>query len=200
MLRGGLTFEFSTKEATVLKCTRLTLQLAVATIILAGCSSGTTSADHVYGPSGHQFSVAFPSVPQTQANTSGLLAGGPAGSKAYGYEVSRDAQIFSAAALPVPRPPTYAVIVIVMPSTRIAKNYLQTLSQTPGVVPFAVRGLSGYRFVGSERRINDASRLSDPSASEGVLFVGRGATLYVVEVITAHLADAKAFLSSFRTV
>ena len=183
-----------------MRSSRFATAIAVASVILAGCSSsGTTASHQVYGPSGHQFSIAFPSTPKSQSNTTGLLTGLPSGSKAYGYDVSPDANIFSSAALPVPRPPTYGVIALVMPSTQIAKSFLQTLSQTPGVTAFAVSGLTGYRFLGSERTINDANRISDPSASEGVLFLDRGATVYVVEVITAQLAVAKAFLASFRT-
>lgn len=174
--------------------------LVVSVILSACCSSGPTAAHQVYGPSGHHFSVAFPSTPKSQSNTTGRLTGLLTGSKAYSYQVSPEADIFSSAALPVPRPPAYGVAVIVMQSPSVAKAFVNTLSLIPGVKRFAVSGLSGYKFIGPEKSaINDTSRVSDSGASEGVLFLLRGTTVYIVEVISAHLADAKAFLDSFRT-
>jgi hypothetical protein len=118
---------------------------------------------------------------------------------AYGYDVSPEADVFSSAALPVPRPPTFGVAVIVMRSASTAKRFVQEQSQNPGVKMFVESGLSGYKFIGSENSaINQGSRVSDPTASEGALYLDRGATVYVVLVVTAHLAAAKAFLASFR--
>ena len=184
-----------------MRCSRMAALSLVAGAALAGCSSGTTAVHQTYGPSGHQFSVAFPSQPNSEANTKGLLTGLPPGSKAYGYDVSPDANVFSAASLPVPPPPTFAVAVVVTRSAKTAQGFVQQLSEVPGIKQYTTSGLSGYRFVGSENSpINQGSRISDPSASEGVLFLDRGAALYIVEAITAQRAESQAFLASFRAV
>lgn len=173
----------------------------VANLCLMGCSTGATTAHQVYGPSGHQFSVSFPSQPKAQSNTPGLLEGVPGASKAYGYDVSPEPNIFSSEKLPVPRPPTFGVAVIVMRSASSAKSVVQTLSQTPGVKPIAESGSTGYEFIGSENSgINEGTKISDPTASEGTLFLDRGTTVYVVLVVTARLPAAKAFLASFKAV
>ena len=178
-----------------LRSSRVALLSLVVGTALAGCASdNATPGRQTYGPSGHTFSIAFPSPPKSQANTKGLLTGLPPGSKAYGYEVSPDANVFNVAAAPVPRPPTFAVVVVITRTAMTAKSFVQQLSALPGFKPYDTSGLTGFRFVGSEKSpINTGSRISDPTASEGALFLDRGSAIYVVEVITAHRAEAQAF-------
>jgi hypothetical protein len=86
-----------------------------------------------------------------------------------------------------------------MRSASTARRFVQSLGLIPGVKAYTVSGLSGYKFVGSENSaVNQGTRISDPSASEGALFLDRGTTVYVVLVITAQRAAAQAFLASFR--
>ncbi len=119
----------------------------------------------------------------------------------YRYDLNPGLALFSSAGLPLPRPPTFAVAVTVTRSIQDAKNQLEELLQLPGLRPFAVGGLTGFRFLGSENSaINQSSDISDPKASEGVFVLRRGVTVYLVEVITDRRAAAQSFLASFRTV
>jgi hypothetical protein len=165
-----------------------------------GCSSVATTAHQLYGPSGHQFSVAFPSPPKSDSNAP-VLAGLPGVSKAYAYAVSSDPDIFGGGELPEPRPPSFLVGVIVTRSPSNAIDIVHDQSHDSGVKTIVEQGMSGYEYVGSENStVNQGSPVSDPRAWIGGLFLRRGAAVFVVAVVTAHLAGAKAFLASFRAV
>ena len=98
-------------------------------LLLAGCSSSPAAT--LYGPSGQQFTVAFPSTPKSEINTKDLLASAPKGSKVYAYSVSPDSNIFSNSA-PTPRPPTYAVALFVSPSTTFGSEFVGSFAHIPG--------------------------------------------------------------------
>ncbi len=181
-----------------MRAVRIVSVVAVACATLAGCSSGTHPSQTLYGPPGARFEVAFPSKPQTvpdPANTQGLSGE----IRSYAYAVSSEPDLFSNTA-PVPGPPTFAVIVVTLRSASDARSFLHDAARAPGMGPVTMDGMPGYEFVGSANSaLNHGTKITDPKASEGTLFLARGATLFALLVVTVHAAQARAFLGSFRT-
>jgi hypothetical protein len=171
----------------------------VSALCALSIEAGGASRHATYGPSGHQFSIAFPSKPKSASNTSGLLDNYPKGSQAYGYWVSPGTNIFASSA-PVPKAPSYIVVVGLLPSASSATSFLKQLSQIPGMKSTKVGGLSGFEFVGSEKSaINQGNTLSNPSASEGALVLRQGSTVFLIYAITTRQSVARTFLGSFKT-
>jgi hypothetical protein len=166
----------------------------------AGTASGSTpSRQPKYGPPGSQFSIAFPSSPRSASNTQGLLRNYPTGTKAYGFWVSPDAGNIFAAYASIPHPSTYVAVARILPSPDDGATYLQRAGLISGVRAVSAGGLSGYEFVGSENSaFNQGTKLSNPKATEGIMILGRGATLYVIIAITSDAKSARSFLRSFR--
>jgi hypothetical protein len=184
-----------------LRSVRLSLFIVVMVSAAGALSMGVSAAAQLatYGPPGHRFSIAFPSEPKSATNTSGLLNNFPKGTLAYGYWVSPSSNIFASSA-PVPIAPTFLVAIGVLPSTPSAVSFAKQLSQIPGMKAAKVNGLGGFEFVGSEKSaINQGNTLSNPSASEGVLVLRQGSTVFLIYAITTQQSAARKFLNSFKT-
>jgi len=96
-------------------------------------------------------------------------------------------------------PPSYFVVVAVLPTASDGPGYLHQLAQVPGMKAVKQSGLDGDSFVGSENSgLNQGNPLSDPTASEGVLALVHGATVFEAFAITAHPSAARTFLASFE--
>ena len=95
-----------------------------------------------------------------------------------------------------PPAPTYLVVAGKATSTAQASTFAATLKQAPGAKPITVNGAQGYTFSNTEKNLgqNDAT---DPTATEGFLYVAKGTTLYAVIVVAKTAAAAHQFLSTF---
>ncbi len=183
-----------------MRLSRLAALIAVLGLTLAAYCPSANAASQRYGPLGSQFTASFPSKPRSASNSTSLLQNFPAGSHAYAYWLSPSTQIFGHN-VPVPAPPSFIVFVGVLSSAAGGASYVQLVGSLPGMKVVTLDGLSGYEFLGSEgSKLNQGNKLTDPKATEGVLGLRRGATVYLVYAITAGRPAAQAFLASFRPV
>jgi hypothetical protein len=166
--------------------------------VLAGCGSNGPAAG-IYGPAGHRFTVAFPSAPKAESDTGNLREGLPATSKTYGYQVSGESDIFAHSAT-VPRPPAYGVAIAALPSTSFARTLAGGLQKSLKAKAKAVtvNGAAGAEIVGAEKTFPSQGTVPDPNASEGLLVVRQGSTVFLVLAVTSKATTTRAFLRSFR--
>jgi hypothetical protein len=179
------------------RVSRVAIVALVLSVVLSGCGSGSANAIKTYGPPGHRFSVAFPSPPIQEVDTSNVSGGLPLTSKVYGYQVSPERDIYAASA-GVPRPPSFGVAIAVFRSTSVATRLAEAVAQSVGAKTVRVHGLLSYQKVAAEGSFRDQSTPTDPTASEGFLIVRQEKTDFVVVTVTTHAATARAFIASFR--
>jgi|SRR5271163_4237808 len=168
--------------------------LVVVALAALGAPAG---AAPTYGPSGATFSVAFPKSPHSQTNTKAVLAGFPSGtvSTATAYWVSPSADPLQATTAPVP---TFLVVVGTAKSPKKATTFASTVHTLSGAVAVTVNGAKGYRFSGTEEKVEGSSSSRNPNATEGIEFLAHGKTIYAVEVTDNSAATANSFLQSFK--
>jgi hypothetical protein len=78
-----------------------------------------------------------------------------------------------------------------------ASTFAATIKQAPGAKTIIVNGAQGYTFANTEKKLSQ-NEATDPTATEGYLFVAKGTTLYAVIVVTKTAGAARKFLSTFR--
>jgi hypothetical protein len=170
--------------------------VAAGALILSACGSSSGSSP-TYGPSFGQFTVSFPSTPHSATNTKEVLSGFPSGVKSgKAYWISPIADPLKSSSK-TPPAPTYLVVVGQAKSAAQGTSFVASIKQAPGAKPITVNGAKGYTFSTSEKNLSQ-NEATDPTATEGFIYVAKGTSLYAVVVVAKTVAAAKQFLNSFK--
>jgi hypothetical protein len=82
-------------------------------------------------------------------------------------------------------------------SAKKAQNFVDAVKTLSGSKAVSVGGAKGYTFSAVAKKVEGSSGATDPNATEGLLYVSKGNTIYSVDVIDDNGARARAFLKSF---
>jgi hypothetical protein len=166
-----------------------------------GSSGPAVGSRTLYGPSGGQFSAAFPSSPGVLHLPASQETGLPPGSSTTVYGVG-DLQSKSGA----PKAPTYAVSVTFLAgsggaarSAELLAGFEQQLARQKGVT---VRNVTfgsarGFEAFGSELALTGGDN-GDARARAGMALVVRGATIYLAGAFADSASSVESFIASFR--
>ena len=178
-------------------CLAVCAALGASFLLVGSPVAGSSPTPARYGPHGSQFTVAFLRAPPPLANSATLNKGFPAGTRAVAFW-DGSVDVFKSPTLP--RPPVYVVIDYTLPSAGDASALLTGLHHLSRLRPHRVGRLSGLEFLGAERLIAASQHVNptDPTATEGLLVLVSGRTLFEVQAFGTNSRAVAAFMASFN--
>lgn len=167
---------------------------------VAGASRSPSSSTYKAG--GIRFQAAFPSkvttLPMTMAELKKSRSWAPGVVAGTEFLAGVTASEILSGANQVPKPNVFEVGVMTFGSTSAAKSDWQLHGFEPGVKKEIIDGKSAYSAVGNAATLNPGSPVPDKSATQGVLAILDGKSVFVIMAETKAAATTISFFNSIK--